>query len=251
VRQTPRSFVVEVRRRRGRPTIVDATPGSGEAFRDGARDRAKEVGQSGGRERDQAEKQDFEFDPIRPSGRILPSLIETSPETLSPAAAEPLRRRARADSKPTKPTEVIAASVSASDRATPPSGHAAAGCVIASRAAPRESAQAQSSDAPLAAALSPAGALVDSERSAVKSTASGKSRRWDDTMKAHPSSLGPQTAPSPIDVGPSPTPDAAKSSPKKFDGASRERQRSIMARYVFGTELKPGERWKLRLRRAR
>ena len=35
---------------------------------------------------------------------------------------------------------------------------------------------------------------------------------------------------------------------KSDDDGDRKRRRPILARYVFGTELKPGERWKRRLR---
>ena len=46
--------------------------------------------------------------------------------------------------------------------------------------------------------------------------------------------------------------DSPATLPSKVDGRSPEsRKRTIMARYVFGDELKPGERWKRRLLRSR
>ena len=43
-------------------------------------------------------------------------------------------------------------------------------------------------------------------------------------------------------------PDSSGAVPSKVDGRSPEsRKRTIMARYVFGDGLKPGERWKRRL----
>ena len=248
MRHTPQSFIVEVRRRRGRPTFMDATPKLGETFRDATHDGVYEVDQTGRREAERAKNPAFEFDPIRPSGRILPSLVDSCPWSLP--EVEPSRRRAHGAScgnKPTKPTEVVATNVSEPHRGTQPSTYAEAGLVIDSDTAPHESPQAPSNDAPLVAP--PSEASINSERSAVKSTTGKKARRRNDVTKTH---MSPQTASLSGDVGPSSFPDAQpKNSSNLHDGASRERRRSIVARYVFGTELKLGERWKLRLRHAR
>ena len=86
---------------------MDVKPTLREAFSDAARDRFYEVDQTGRREADQTEKRALEIDPIRASGRILPSLIGSSPWTLPPAEAEPLRRRARGASSNNKRTKPV------------------------------------------------------------------------------------------------------------------------------------------------
>jgi hypothetical protein len=249
LRHTQQPFVVEVRRHRGRPTVVETKMKFEETFRDAARDAAYEADQTG-LEANQAEKHAFEIDPTISSGRILPSLVETSPWTLPPAEAEPSRRLARRalrKDKPARPTEVVVIDVPKRRRATPPPGHADACSMIGSDSASQQFPQARSNDSPRVASgvVQP----IDSGRSAAKSAASKKPRRRDDVANTD---MSAQSTRLPIDLEPPPVPGARPTIPSGLeDGPSRERRRSIMARYVFGTELKPGERWKQRLRRTR
>jgi hypothetical protein len=216
-----------------------------ETFRDAPRDAVYAVDLAG-HEADQADKHAFEIDPIRSSGRILPSLIDSSPADTEPSRWR--RRGAPRKDKPTKPPEVVATNVPKRRGGVPPPGHHDAGSMIGSDSASQQSPQARSNDSPRVA--SEAMASINSERSSVKSKAGRKPRRRGDLTKTHTS---PQTAPLPIDDRPLSTSDTQPAMPSSNldDGTSRERRRSIMARYVFGAELKPGERWKQRLRRAR
>jgi hypothetical protein len=119
--------------------------------------------------------------------------------------------------------------------------------MIGSDSASQQFPQARSNDSPRVASgvVQP----IDSGRSAAKSAASKKPRRRDDVANTD---MSAQSTRLPIDLEPSPVPGARPTIPSGLeDGPSRERRRSIMARYVFGTELKPGERWKQRLRRTR
>ncbi len=249
MRHTQQPFVVEVRRHRSRQTIVETKAKFEETFRDATRDAVHEPGQAG-LEANQAEKPVFEVDPAIPSGRILPSLIESSPWTLPPAEAEPSRRLARGalrKDKPTRPTEVVAGDVPKRRKGRPPSDRVDAGSTIGSDSASRQSPPPRSNDSPHAASqvMQP----INQGQIAAKSTATRKPRRRDDLSTTH---MSLRITTLPIDAEPLPAPDAQPSRPSDLeDDAPRERRRSIMARYVFGTELKPGERWKSRLRHAR
>jgi hypothetical protein len=249
LKHTHQLFVVEVRRHRGGPTTVEAKTNFEETFRGAPRDAVHEADQADV-EANQAEKRALEIDPTIPSGRILPSLIESSPWTLPPATAEPSRRRARSassDDKQTRLTKAIAANAPKRRREPPPSSNVGAGSVIASHAAPDESPRARSNDSPhvVSESILP----INPGQIDAKSTTTKKPRRRDGLLKAH---MSPRVTRGPIDVEPLPNPDARPTSPTvSEDHSPRKRRLSVMARYVFGTELKPGERWKQRLRRAR
>ncbi len=129
-----------------------------------------------------------------------------------------------------------------------PHSQADVGSMTDSSAAGRPSPHARSSDVSTAFTTSEAETASTAERDAVTSGAIRKLRRRADRTKTH---ACPQAARGPFDAGPA-VPDALPSGPSnRDDGASRVRHRSTMARYVFGAELKLGERWKRKLRRAR
>ena len=72
-----------------------------------------------------------------------------------------------------------------------------------------------------------------------------KAKRSDEVAISHDDD---RAKPLPDDQLSATAPDSSGAVPSRVDGRSPEsRKRTIMARYVFGNELKPGERWKRRL----
>jgi hypothetical protein len=164
----------------------------------------------------------------RPMGRVLPSLDEPVP------APEPLPEEERPRRRGRIPRSIASEAGRAEDAAPPRRRGrkpklAAVGAVDASP----ERAQAQ--------APSPARAPLPRETPAV---AKAEQRKTPAAPKAR--------APAPRPVEPPRAPEAIlrpEPQPPREPGEATRRRRSIMGRYVFGTELRLGERWKKRLRR--
>jgi hypothetical protein len=252
LKHTPQRFTVEVRRHRGRPTFSKAqsaeretlTPAPGAGPRDADEKSSPETHQTLQRG---AEK-------TRPSGRILPSLAESGPEIVVPPQVESSRRPARgasAESKPKPRARLVSTDIASVDRQAPQPNAADADLGTDSGVVSRQSQEARPNDNSPATAPSQTKMTAKTERSAAKSAAAAKPRRRSRRTRAD---AAPQTNHALVDVETSSIPDAdaLPAPPTNLDGgASRERRRSIIARYVFGTELKLGERWKQRLRRRR
>ena len=156
----------------------------------------------------------------RPTGRVLPSLDEPAPAP-EPAPQDDLPRRR---GRPRRPTSEAAAEDAAPPRRR---GRKPRLAPVGAGAASPERAQAQAQAGVVAPAPPPR------EKPPV---AAAKARK--------PAPRPPEPA--------SPAPEAVlRPEPQiaREPGEAARRRRSIMGRYVFGTELRLGERWKKRLRR--
>jgi hypothetical protein len=197
---------------------------------------------------DQTETHSAETGSARPSGRVLPSLVESSPWMTAPTEAIPPRRATgRAIANGAAAQTTVVASVSR-PRDEMPRGRADVHSMTDSGVAPRPEPQARTSDIPTAFPASETERSPNGARDAITSAATRKPRRRADRTKKQ---AIPEAAPGPFGAE-LVIPDALPSdASNRADGASQERRRSIVARYVFGTELKLGERWRQRLRHTR
>jgi hypothetical protein len=249
LRNTPQLFTVEVRRRRGQPTAVNAKPTLAKMFAGAAHSGDGDADRSMLCETDRVGRHAVEVGATHPSGRILPSLVESSPWTIAPVEAPP-RRHARgkiAKEAAGKPTPVVASLTVAREE---PHGQTDVCSMTESSMAPRPLSQAPTTHASPALSSSDAETSPQAERAAVTSTASRKLPRRAGGRKKEKKDTS-EAAPAPFDAEPAVPEEPSSDPPNWDDGASRRRHRSIMARYVFGTELKPGERWRQRMRRVR
>ncbi len=176
-----------------------------------------------------------------PRGRILPSLV---PE-------ESLRRPLR-DSAPTPPeSEPPSRAPKRRDQASKSprnSGFSSAesaplaeGLSTASRQTSRVQSDEGAGVSPRVATTAPSQVVGDSGGL----TLSAKAKRRD-KFAISPDDV--RAKPLPNDQRSARGPDSPVTLPSKVDHRSpQSRKRTIMARYVFGDELKPGERWKRRL----
>jgi hypothetical protein len=246
-----RSFTVEVRRRRGPPAAEHARPILREAFTDVALGDACGADKTTARVTDRRGERVFEAASVGRAGRILPSLVESSPWLATTFTVKPSQRRANSadlEGRPAKRGDEVETDASKSRRPNSPRSQADAGSMASRDAARHLSPQAPSIDVPTASLPSQAKTSTEAERSAGASRAGESMQRCASRAETHKNL---QTALTPTDVELWSIPDARPADPSKLgDGASQHRRRSIMARYVFRTELKFGERWKQRLRRA-
>lgn len=248
-----RPFIVEVRRGQKRALPIDGEEESS-PLRNEALRRA-EVALFGA---SPAPPQTAEPEPA-PSPeprRILASLAE--PEPAAPLLAEPLpeRRRGRKPGKLQKPAEprrpaknrLPDRTAARSVPLTPELVTAALDKIEkATLAVPR-----RSHNGPSAVSLRyPAAAGSETEKASHvrRNTAALTARHAERKPKREPAKPVPPTRPPRsveiIERIVQPPPQSAPAA------KSRIRRPSIRGRYVFGTELKPGERWKRRLRRGR
>jgi hypothetical protein len=239
LRHISQPFVVEVRGRRGRSAFTKPLLAEKEASAVATRAGARDADKTGARVADQAQAWPFGIATAPPTGRILPSLIQNDPEAIAVAEAEPARRDApqtgAAQKKPTKRKQGVAAHVPSADLAAD------------QETSPDQPSQTPST-APLATAAKETGASTKKRRTGALPTGGETPRPRPGRGETDSASL---TVEAPIRAEPSSLPGAPQATPATVDeDASRdERRRSRMARYVFGTELKLGERWKERLRR--
>jgi hypothetical protein len=231
LRHTKQPFVVEVRRRRGRAAAASETSLFSLAAREEVAAPASEAPS-----RPSAPAESPAFGSPRPTGRILPSLEQPEPSMARPAEPEAPRRRGRVAGVNNEAAERKRARAAAE-----PGGRSAANSPTASSPEARQKGRRRSLDAPSMAGASAASATHPKAATARKTPA-----KRPDAPKRR---VGPQ-APADAVVRPPPTAQAQPAPPPVADdGAARGRRRSIMARYVLGTELRMGERWKKRLRR--
>jgi hypothetical protein len=211
LRRTSRPFVTEVKRRHSRSTITPDWAVEKEPSSAAANAYSFDAGAIEKREAAQLLERVFEKAPARPTGRILPSLVESG--SLSEAEAAPgLPKRSR-QSKASKSVRPNKADVPANDLRPAAFGNPEAAPridTVVARSAPAAQTKVKLRPRPSfkKLAISPQGEAVI----------------------ADPSPL--------IDVG-------------SEVAVSRKGRRSILPRYGFGAELKLGERWKLRLLKRR
>jgi hypothetical protein len=210
LRRTSRPFITEVKRRHGRSIVVADWAVGKEPPSATTPLQSFVVGAIEKREAAQLLEHVFEKAPAPPTGRILPSLVETG--SLSEAQPQPEPPKRSRQGKAPKRVRSSKPAVAANDLRPVASGYL--------QGAPRITA-------------------VD-EHSALmtRTKATPRLPLGLENVATVQQADAPIAAQSPsIDLG-------------SEDAASRKRPRSIAARYVFGTELKLGERWKLRLRRS-
>jgi hypothetical protein len=247
LRRAVPSFTVEVRRR---PRLATSNPGAQSAETKSPRagfDRESHRVAAAAFEAKEADPSPVDVAASSPRGRILPSLVPD----------EPLHRPIR-DAAPT-PAE-----------SEPPSRVPKRPSVRTSKgkgqALPRNSSFSSYENAPLAERLSTASrrmSRVQSDDGAgasprVATTAPSQVVRTSGALALRAKAKrSDQTAIVRDDVGAKPLPhdqrsamgtDSSAALPSRGDDpSSQTRKRTIMARYVFGAELKHGERWKRRL----
>ncbi len=214
MKRPPPTFVVEVRRLRR------STNSNGKAWlvEPARAESGRHAGAAALFESEPKAPAAAEAPPSRPQGRILPSLADIEPiaSRFEEAAASPRRKRAdpAAAGKPKTRTKK-----DKGRRIAPP--------VRSSEETPA------------------VGAWADAERTAKALSAGAKTERK--VAKAQP----PAT-PALLAAKPAAIPEAAlqNAAADRVD-ARQARHRRILDRYVLGAELKPGERWKRRLQKAR
>jgi len=244
-----RSFAVEVRRRRGRPSAERAKPILGEEFTDVGLGDACGADKTPVRITDQTCERVFAAAPAGHAGRILPSLVESSPwlaTTFTVKRSQMRTSGAELEGRPAKWDHEVETDAEDSPRPNSLRSQADARSMTSLDAARHLPPQARSIDAPTASLPSQAKTSIEAERSARASTRGKSLQRRASRAETY---KNPQTAPTPTDVELWSILDARPADPSKLgDGASQNRRRTIMARYVFRTELKLGECWKRRLR---
>lgn len=230
MKRPPPTFVVEVRRQRrsanshgkawlAEPALAGARAGSrrhaGAAALFEAEPKAPPAAQPA---------------PSRPQGRILPSLAEIEPVAprFEEAAASPRRKRETlgATSKP-KTTRKARTKKETGPEFAPP----------------------RSFEEPSVEWRAPGGTAAAAEPKAKTPSRGAKSKRK--AAKAEPIAA-PLAARAVAAAKPAAIPEASlESATADRAGARQARHRRILERYVLGAELKPGERWKRRLKKAR
>ena len=222
MKRPPRSFVVEVRRQR-RPPGEPAPSWSEEPKKSGAKGAARDA------EPPPQPAVAATTASVRPTGRILPSLIEIAavPATAPAAAKRPTSAKPRAQRR--RPRVAAPAPVYIAE--PPP----------------------QPAVAATTASVRPTGRILPSliEIEAVPATAPAAAKRPPPAkpraQRRRPRVPAPVhiAEPPPVVVAPQP---AAEPAAQAVDPSRAARHRRILARYVFGDALKPGERWKRRSR---
>jgi hypothetical protein len=182
-----------------------------------------------------------------PAGRILPSLAETVPGGL-PATESKLPRRPSRQGITADETKINAQNDSQRRRRKPLEGeNLAASTQRSLTAAPDDVAQARSGHE-LVLNVAEQVKTAATRQTAATLTAAEKPQRRDRRSKSQTSSEN-ILAPSGAALSSASNAQPENSSILDDDDVSRKRHRSILARYVFDTEPKLGERWKRRLRR--
>jgi hypothetical protein len=182
--------------------------------------------------------------PTIATGRILPSLVESSPLT-SPIAGSNLPSRRGGTEDESSEREKVARKVSGRRRRTPRDHDVLASGMTGTSATVDNRPEARSSDETSIVAS----VLVDTPAKAPRRAATRKSKRHVESTENH--AILP-IIPMLVDAATAAVPDAPQASrPPPDEGAARKRRRSVLARYVFGTEPKLGERWKRRFQRQR
>ena len=235
-----RPFIVEVRRGQKRTTPTegeeDSSPLRNEAL------RRAEVALFGAPPAEPSEARLEPVSPPPPPRRILASLTEPEPEV--PLFAEPERRRGR---KPGKVQKTEEPRRNGKSRATDTAARNVPLTPELVSAALDKIEKVTLAD-PWRPGLQRVSAAADGAEKALrvrrKKTAAS-SRRADSKLQREPAKAAPVAAPaqsvaSAKRMGSRPLQKASADTPS--------RRPSIRGRYVFGTEPKPGERWKRRLR---
>jgi hypothetical protein len=253
LRRAVPSFTVEVRRRPRLATTSNPDASSSETKPpQAAFDRDSHRAATGAVDARKVDQSSVDAGASPPRGRILPSLL------LDESLARPLRDAAPTPAESDPPLR-------APKR---PPVWTLRGKDQTSRL-PRNSSFSSDGNAPVAEGLSP-----KSRRTASVPSDEGAGASPTEPTRAPSQVVGDfgglglsakpkrsdETATSRDDVRAKPLPDGQRSAmgtdssatlPLKVDGRSPEsRKRTIMARYVFGDEFKPGERWKRRLLRS-
>jgi hypothetical protein len=246
LRNNSHSFTVEVKRHRGRPSTAETTPIFARSLAEAARDLAREDDKNAAATF-AAASQGHAPPAVAPTigtGRILPSLVESDPLISSVAESNLLGRRGGRGDEPGEQGG-SARKVSGRRRRIPRDHDLSASAMAGTSSALDSPQEARSSDEPTIMAS----VLVDGPAKAPARGATRKSKRH--VKNAENRAILP-TIPMLVGAETVATPDApeATRSPAE-DAAARKRRRSVLARYVFGTEPKLGERWKRRLRRPR
>jgi hypothetical protein len=243
LRHISRSFTVEVRRNRGRPSTTDAKPILRLSLSGPAGDIAHDAGKDAstlfsGHIRERA----FDIASASPTGRILPSLVES----LSATESKPPKRLSRqgsAENKMIKVKETNAQSASGRRRRAPLGGEDLLASSQGSfEAAADDSVQARSGHGLVLTTAEHVETRVRTDQTVATSTAAERPHR-------HGRRAQSQTSSEITFASASSNAEPANSSILADDDVSGKRHQSILARYVFGTEPKFGERWKRRLRR--
>ena len=235
MRRTPHPFAVEVRRHRGKSAIIEAKPFTRDAFFAAAllslsAEEAKISSDS-----DRAEDPNPKLVSPQPSGRILPSLVEVSPWPEASVKAETPRKPAREPGARRKTAKRAKA--------------ATAEVLEASRLGLSDSA-----DLTIDLTVAATGVAAPERKSSAKTRRGDAAANKKPQRRAHAAKTPkiPPIAAAPVAANPpAPAVERQANPATRGDGPRQERRRSIMARYVFGTELRPGERWKKRLRKPR
>jgi hypothetical protein len=244
LRPISHSFTVEVRRRRGPPSTTDAKPilreslswPAGDIAHDADKDASKWF--SG-----HAHERALDSASAIPKGRILPSLVETVPGGLSTTESKlpkRLNRQGRTGDETAK-QKINADNASERRRRRSLDGEDLIPPQRSLKAAPEDLAQARSADEMVPTVPEQVEPSARTRQTAATSTATERPHRHGRRAKSQTSSENIFTSASNAHL--------ANSSILGDDDVSRKRHQSILARYVFGTEPKLGERWKRRLRR--
>jgi hypothetical protein len=200
-------------------------------------------------ETDRMGRHAVEVGATRPSGRILPSLVE-SPRTIVLVEA-PSHRHARGEIAKVAAGKRTPVDAGLTTTREEPGGQTDVCSMIESSMARHPSLQTCSPHVPTTHSSSGTESSPPTERVAVTSTASVKLPRRAGRGKKEKKDMTSEAAPLPFDAETAVPEGPPSDPPNQDDGASRRRHRSIMARYVFGTQLKPGERWRQRMRHVR
>jgi hypothetical protein len=245
LKHTQQSFVVEMRRRRGRLTSASGRAIEEDAFSAAVRAHSQDVRSEEKPKVDQVASIAVETYPARPVGRILPSLVED--HLLGPA-------RPNRDS----PQPVIPAGTST---ITGKAQDASSSLQCDERSVERLELAHLGAAAQLTAPK-PLPLQSDEGQRGVASSRVKRTNKADNGAPAAQSANSKTRAPRKKASAPpavAVVTDERRSTPAALldaasdgdPGVSSERRRLILGRYVRGTELKFGERWKLRLRKER
>jgi hypothetical protein len=231
MKRPPPTFVVEVRRQRrstaaGAKTWVTASPlgypASGPERPSGAATLL---------EAETKPPPAPEAPPPRPRGRILPSLADLEPVAppFEEAAASPRRRRKSSAPTPKPKTRTRRDA----DRQIAPSLRSFEAFAVEPRAVGPRWRGATAAEPKQKAETASPGAKPKREAATAESLA------------------GPLAARALADAMPAAAAAPSENATAERAGARQARHRRILERYVLGAELKPGERWKRRLQKAR
>jgi hypothetical protein len=223
MKRPPPTFVVEVRRLR-RSTNSDGKTWLAEPpLADAASGSQRLSGAAAPFEAEPKAPPAVETPPSRPQGRILPSLVDIEPiaPPFEEAAAPPRRRRERSAATPKPKTRT---KKDADREIAPPFWSASTEIEEAGGTAPEPGRKAK---------IASPGAKPKQEAATAEALAG--------LLAAH----------AVADANPAVPAAALESATADRAGARQARHRRILDRYVLGAEIKPGERWKRRLQKAR